>query len=72
MILTKDSYTLSKKHGLRNVVSYTVTFTGFKNIVTYMHSDNTEFTREITDTEPLGTHIKSKAEWLEKYPEYFI
>ena len=72
MLLTKDSYTLSKKHGLRNVVSYTVTFTGFKNIVTYVHSDNTEFTREITDTEPLGTHIKSKAEWLDQYPEYFI
>ena len=72
MILTKDSYTLSKKHGLRNVVRYTVTFTGFKNVVTYVHSDNTTFKCDITNTEPLGTHIKSKAEWLEKYPEYFI
>ena len=72
MQLTKDSYSLSKKHGLRNVVSYTVTFTGSKNVVTYVHSDHTTIKCAVTDAEPLVTHIKSKAEWLEEYPEYFI
>lgn len=60
MQLTKDSYSLSKKHGLRNVVSYTVTFTGFKNVVTYVHSDNTTFKCDITNTECFSVSITPK------------
>jgi len=71
MLLDKDYYIAI--HGkLNKVTAYTVTNTGFNNLLR-IRTDTKLFKNIYIDTfEEIHKYIKIKKEWYKEYPELFI